>query len=372
MTIQSEKQIRQAQRAQQQRRPPRQRILPFFIPMAGCAQRCVYCDQWRISGASQPESPAQIGERLAADLGEPVELAFYGGSFSALPGELMAAYLAAAAPALQAGKLSGIRISTRPDALSPAILAQLRAGGVSTIELGVQSFDDVVLQRIGRQYSGAQAVAACEAVQASGMQLGIQLMTGLPGQTAVSMLTSVAQTVALRPQLARIYPTLVLQDTPLAEWYAEQRYQPQSLAAAVELAALCLARLLPAGIRVIRLGLQPSPALEQGLIAGPYHPAFGQLVQSQLKYWQAEALLADYPQGQQLRLEYPPGELPLLQGQRRQQLQRLQARYPALCLAANAALLAGELQACWPGGGERSAWLAFLRGLAADATLAQK
>ena len=315
---------------------PKKRILPFFIPMAGCRKQCVYCDQRQISGEQQAPTPQAVAESLARYQGPPVELAYYGGSFTALPMATMAAYLQAAAPALAQGKVSRIRLSTRPDAVSPSLLAWLVQAGVGVVELGVQSFCDGVLQASGRDYTAAQARLACAQVRAAGMELGIQLMTGLPEDDAQGAWQSALAAAACKPQMLRLYPTLVLADTPLAVRYQSGCYQAQSLTQAVDLAARIYALMLVRQITVIRMGLQPTPSLAKAWIAGPYHPAFGYLVQSRLTLWQLQSLLAA-SEGQPgpWHLYYASGQLPLVQGERRQNLQYLQQRRPGIVLSAS-------------------------------------
>lgn len=306
----------------------RRAILPFFIPMCGCSYRCVYCDQQSISGADQAPAPAAVAAELDAYTGPPVQVAFYGGSFSALPQAWQLAYLRAVQPALAAGKVESLRISTRPDALDTAKLELLQAYGVRLVELGIQSFDRTVLAAAGRPYQPQEAVAACQLVQSQGLELGIQLMTGLPGDTRTQALRSMEQACALRPDLLRIYPTLVLRDTPLAALYQSGGYTPQSLDEAAALAADMLALAAASAIPVARLGLNPTPSLEAALIAGPYHPAFGQFAKGALKLRQAQTLLQQQPQP--CLLLFPPRERSLLFGQRNQQWQLLTAAYPGL------------------------------------------
>jgi histone acetyltransferase (RNA polymerase elongator complex component) len=327
-------------------------ILPFFIPMQGCAYRCVYCDQHSISGQADLPTPRRIEEEALAYKGSaPAQLAFYGGSFTALSFDTQEAYLRAARPALHSGRIDSIRISTRPDALSAAGLQLLSSYKVSTVELGIQSFDAAVLQAAGRAYSPSAAIEACRQLRAAGFELGLQLMTGLPRDTREKSLRSMAQGCALRADFFRIYPTVVLQNTPLARLYEEGQYQPQSLAEAAALAAAMLAIALRRNRPVIRIGLNPSPSVERALLAGPYHPAFGQLAYGALKLQQAMMLLEKTGQ-EALTLAYPPRERPLLFGQKNEQWRELQARFPGLTAQAAPDLAPGALRAHLAGGAE--------------------
>jgi len=269
-------------------------ILPFFIPMQGCTNHCVYCDQWAISGQQEGPTPNTITEAINNYSGEYIpQLAFYGGSFSALPKAQQAAYLEVGKVALEQGRISSIRISTHPDAIDEDKLDFLVSYGIKTIELGVQSFSVDVLKATGRSYSPEEAITACRLIKQAGMELGIQLMTGLPADDDTGALRSAEIACAEQADIIRIYPTLVLKNTPLAEDYAAGKYHPQTLEQAIELVAGMADIFQKADIPVIRMGLNPSPDLEAALIAGPYHPAFGHLVRCRMKRKQMESSLWD-------------------------------------------------------------------------------
>ena len=325
-------------------------ILPFFIPMQGCLYHCVYCDQLSISGHGSSPKPQQIMEEILAYSGpRPAQVAFYGGSFTALPKHIQEAYLKAVQPSIRKGVIDSIRISTCPDAIDKTILARLAAWGVTIVELGIQSFDAHVLQAAGRAYSPLTAQRACLMVKEAGFFLGIQLMTGLPQDTAEKSLNSMIQGCESAADFFRIYPTLVLHNTMLAHLYKEGLYKPQELTQAVRLAADMLAIALQRGKTVIRLGLSPSPSLEQALLAGPYHPAFGHLVYSELKLRQALLLLEKVGK-KKVVLAYPTRERPLLFGQKNEQWQKLQMLYPTLTAQAEQDLPQGALRAYLKGG----------------------
>ena len=326
---------------------PRKRLLPFFLPMAGCPHICVYCDQRAVSGQGAAPSFDQVRCALAAfPGGEGAELAYYGGSFTCLPREEQAAWLDLAAPYIAAGRLGGVRVSTRPDAVDGESCRFLRERGVTTVELGLQSMDDGVLEASGRGCTARQNRAACLAVQQAGLTLGGQLMIGLPQDSPRLALDSLRQVLELGCRLLRIYPTLVLRDTDLARRLAAGSYAPLSLRQAVELCADMLDLAAEAGATVQRLGLPPSPQLEAGLVAGPYHPAFGGLVKEEVLQRKALALLA----GEQERLRggavlyCHQADLPLLFGQKKTGRERLERTCPGLRLQGDAALAPGELR----------------------------
>ncbi|MBI5518946.1 MAG: radical SAM protein [Desulfovibrio sp.] len=276
-------------------------ILPVFLPFAGCPQRCIFCDQSAQTGRA-PEPLESVHARLQAELGQPgppVEVAFYGGTFTALPNSWPERFVALAGshqPGGNAasGRVTRIRCSTRPDAVDAERLARLKALGLSLVELGVQSFDDAALLASRRGYGGATALAACETVRAAGLGLGIQLMPGLPGHTREAFRSDVAQAAALRPELARLYPCLVLAGTPLAELWRAGAHVPWGLAETVDALASALLVLWAAGVPAARVGLAEQEGLE--ILAGPRHPALGQMARGRALLLHVAGMLAAVPE----------------------------------------------------------------------------
>jgi histone acetyltransferase (RNA polymerase elongator complex component) len=262
----------------------------------------VFCDQRTITGAAgrpDPRSiPGTIRRFLASQTARgPAEVAFFGGTFTALPRGDQQAYLDQVGPFIRSGAVSGIRISTRPDAVSSDILAMLKQRNVTTVELGVQSLDDTVLRLSGRGHTSDDSVRAAELLKREGFSVGMQLMPGLPGDTAERFRETVRRTISLRPDLVRLYPALVIRDTPLEQLYREDRYAPLTLETAVTLCAGALKRFSSEGIAVVRVGLQSTAELERtgAVVAGPYHPAFRQLVESALYLEKMLPLAAGVP-----------------------------------------------------------------------------
>jgi hypothetical protein len=245
----------------------------------------VFCDQG-LSAAPDPQPPAQAGTWFQAAIGglspaqreAGVELAFFGGSFTGLPLETLDELLAQTQDLLARGQAQALRISTHPGLLGPGLLELLARRGVTTVELGIQSTDDAVLAACGRGHSRLEALEACEAVQRAGFRLGVQLMPGLPGATAASDLQSARDLAALRPQDFRLYPCLVLQGTPLAASLAAGTFIPLTLDEAVDRCAQALDLFLASGARPLRIGLLDQPGLAAAVLAGPAHPALGELV----------------------------------------------------------------------------------------------
>lgn len=260
----------------------RERLIPCFLPFAGCPGRCVFCDQQAQTGCGAGGlEPAlqELDQRLRLERG-PFGLAFFGGTFTGLPVAWQERFLETADRFRGAQGLTHLRLSTRPDRIDGATLARLRGHDVSMIELGVQSFDDRVLERSGRGYDGETAAGACAMVREAGFDLGVQLLPGLPGHGPGQWREDVARTLDLRPRAVRIYPCVVMDGTELAAMHARGEYEPWSLETAVRECGHALARFREAGIRVIRIGLAGEADMLARLVAGPWHPAFGNMVRS--------------------------------------------------------------------------------------------
>lgn len=210
------------------------------------------------------------------------EIAFYGGSFTLLPLSWQNRAMNMAGRFVDAGRVTGIRLSTRPDALDDSCVARLRSFGVTTVEIGCQSFHDDVLKAAARGHTAEDAVSAIRRCRLAGLQVGVQLMPGLPGEGAAEALLSLKRALELKPSFLRIYPAVVLQGTGLAKLWENGSFRPWSLDESVEVCADMLHLCRLAGIPIIRLGLQADARLAANLLAGPYHPAFGQLVRSRL------------------------------------------------------------------------------------------
>jgi histone acetyltransferase (RNA polymerase elongator complex component) len=277
-------------------------IIPFFIPHAGCTHQCVFCNQKNITGKKAAPDPSDIPSTIrshlrAARSSGPAQVAYYGGSFTALPRETQKTYLEAVQPFIDAGEISCIRISTRPDAISADILELLIQHHVGIVELGAQSMDDGVLTRSGRGHSADDTVHAVRLLREHGFTIGLQLMPGLPGDSAGIFGDTVRRVIELRPDVVRIYPALVLKETPLEGLYRTGRYHPLSLAETVAWCRDAMLAFEKANVEVIRVGLQPTAELEKPgtIIAGPYHPAFRQLVDSSFFLDQMRTILRQRP-----------------------------------------------------------------------------
>lgn len=269
-----------------------ERIFPVFLPFLGCPGHCVYCAQDRQTGQSAAEKIPAVLARAALALadfpscapGEERELAFYGGTFTALPPDDRRLCLAFLERMRREKRITRARCSTRPDALDPAVLQEIAAAGISLVELGIQSFDDHALQLSRRGYDGRTAAAGCRAVTDAGLQLGIQLLPGMPGSSPEVFLEDVQRALSFRPACLRFYPCLVPDGTVLARWFREGTFAPWTTEQTVQTLGRALRLAWRQQIPVIRLSVAPEPAFDAALLAGPRHPALGALIQ-------AEALL---------------------------------------------------------------------------------
>lgn len=307
-------------------------IIPVFVPHLGCPHACVFCNQRRITGQETPAAAETVREAISSAESLPRsqkrELAFYGGSFTAIPEECQIELLAAAKEALDAGRIDAIRLSTRPDAVDENVLARLRRYGVETVELGAQSMDDEVLRRSGRGHMAADVMRASEMVRKAGFQLILQMMTGLPGDTPGRCVETARRIIRCRPDGVRIYPTVIVKDTELYELWRRGEYREHS----VEDAVCICARIVPlferAGIPVIRLGLNPTEELSGGAaVAGAYHPALGELVKSRILYHEAARLLKRVEPGSRVILEVHPSQVSQMTGQHRENLTALREAF---------------------------------------------
>ncbi len=304
-------------------------IVPVFIPNQGCPHQCLFCEQEKITS----EKRRQIdGSSVRMTIEQAVhskkfdsrdaELAFYGGTFTSLEKDRMIELLDAAVPYLQKGLFDSIRVSTRPDSLDEERLEIMKRSGVRTVELGVQSMDDRVLGLSARGHSAEDSERAVHLLRNAGFCVGVQLMPGLPGDSREIFLSTIDRVIALAPDMARIYPTLVISGTGLARLYQRGKYNPLTLDQAVEICAESCRRLEEEEISVIRMGLMSSPKLtEPGqILAGPWHPAFGFLVRCSIYRKLIEPQLPPHGKERKIRLRASDREVPMLRGYRNEGL----------------------------------------------------
>lgn len=264
------------------------KIIPIFIPHLGCPHDCSFCNQKKITGISKAPTESDILTIINEYIqtfkeNELFEIAFYGGSFTAMDINIQKMYLQAIHDCKDIIKnCIGIRISTRPDYINESILKLLKEYNVKTIELGAQSLDDTVLELNKRGHSSNDVYQSSRMIQQNGFILGIQTMTGLIGDTDDKSVNTAKKVAALKPDFVRIYPTLTIRDTYLEEQYNKGLYIPQTLDRAVELAAKLIQIYNDNNIRIIRVGLCPTKDINEhaDVVAGPFHPAFRQIAES--------------------------------------------------------------------------------------------
>ena len=281
-------------------------IIPVFIPHKGCPNDCVFCNQKAITARTAdvpPEDVKNLIERYLPTLEnrglETIEVAFFGGSFTGIPLEEQSAFLAVAKEYKDAGKIHKIHMSTRPDYIDEKILDNLKKYDADIIELGVQSFDPEVLAASNRGHKADDVYKACELIKSYGFELGIQLMIGLPKDSLEKCIYSANETVKIGPSIARLYPTIVLNDTELLKMYRRGEYKPMTTDEAVAITKEMYKILDEAGINIIRVGLKSTDLItEGGEIQGhTYHPAFRQLVEGEIAKELLEAQLEEHLNG---------------------------------------------------------------------------
>ncbi len=269
--------------------------ISVFVPHLGCPNQCTFCNQHHIAGtvkvpsASDVDSAVEIASKTPGFSPKDTEIAFFGGSFTAINRDYMIELLEAAKKYIMNGTVSGIRISTRPDAINQEILDTLENYGVTAIELGAQSMDDTVLKMNRRGHTAADVENASRSIKERNFSLSLQMMTGLPYDTDEKAIKTAERIISLNPDTVRIYPTIVLENTELATLYKSGKYRPQEIDEAVQLVGILLKMFRESGIKVIRTGLHSIDM--QSYVAGPWHPAFRELCDSAMLLCEAEKLL---------------------------------------------------------------------------------
>ncbi len=293
--------------------------ISLFVPHMGCPHQCSFCNQKTISGSVKPLTPDDVTETLekaVQDKNEPLntEVAFFGGSFTAIPKGYMISLLEASKPFIEKGFFSGVRISTRPDAIDDEVLDILKKYHVKSIELGAQSTDSEVLTLNKRGHTREDIINASNLIKSKGVSLGLQMMTGLLGDTDEKTLKTCDDIISLKPDTVRIYPTVVLEGTELCEKYKIGEYTPQTLENAVSICAKLLKKFHDNNIKVIRLGLHSGGNVEEGFVAGAYHPAFGELCESAVYLDILKDKLQDYKDEKEITVFVKPSEISKMTG----------------------------------------------------------
>ncbi len=315
------------------------KIFPIFIPFLGCPLRCIYCQQGFITNQKDISEREIKIDNLIEQLDtfcrkykkEDIEIAFYGGSFTLLDFQIQAKLLKGIEK--YSKYTSGIRVSTRPDGINMNVLRFCQSHNIKTIELGIQSFSDQVLAANKRIYGSERAIESCNMIKRNKIKLGIQLMPGLFKSNRQTLAETVSKTIAIKPDYVRIYPTIVLRDTELASYYEEGIYQPLKLEQAIDICADMKIEFDKHNIKVIKTGLHSDLSLtEEAVVAGPYHPSFGELVVIEVYYRSVKDKLKLYeieqeksPENNPFTLVISDKAVSLFWGHNRQLLHKIKA-----------------------------------------------
>ncbi len=319
--------------------PEKPLIIPIFIPHSGCPHQCAFCNQSIIAQKAGPlPDHSEIQESVHHYLKfkgrrKKVEIAFFGGNFLGLDPRMILTLLEHIQPYIREKKINGIRFSTRPDTITKERLELIAPYPVSAVEIGVQSMNDAVLSASGRGHESLDTVKAMALLKQISVKIGVQVMAGLPKDNEISLLESTRKIAGLCPDFARIYPLMVLKGSRMEKWYAEGCYQPLALAEAVRMVKHMYRIFRTAGVEVIRMGLQASDMMEDSsmVLAGPWHPAFGHLVFSEMLYDLVCERLDQCPDlltSEEIGLRVHPRALPRLRGERNNNMKKLNLTYP--------------------------------------------
>ncbi|MBQ7202604.1 MAG: radical SAM protein [Eubacterium sp.] len=316
--------------------------ISIFVPHLGCPQQCSFCNQKTITGKQTQPTPDDVKSAVQTALkrkGYEYEIAFFGGSFTAIDREYMESLLKAAAEFIDNDRIKGIRISTRPDFIDNEVLQLLKSYGVTAIELGAQSMDDEVLKANLRGHCAEDVAVAAKLIKDNGFELGVQMMTGLYRDTDEKAIKTAEKLIELKPDTVRIYPTVVLKGTYLAELVEREEYTPQTVDDAAALCTTLVPMFESAGVRVIRLGLHASDDIKKNMVGGAYHDSFGEIVQSR---FMLNKVLA-YPPGN-YEIFVNPKSVSKLKGQQKRNAYFLMEQGYNIKYTVTDKIIAGELK----------------------------
>lgn len=307
--------------------------IPIFVPHKGCPFDCVFCNQRKITGSIKEITPDDVEKTIEQYLRTlpktdcNIEVAFFGGSFTGIPMDEQSAMMAKVTSYIESGRIKGIRLSTRPDYINRDILDNLKKYGVTTIELGVQSMVDDVLKSANRGHSSQDVRQAVSLIREYDFNLGLQMMTGLPGDTPDFSVRTAEEIIKLMPDMVRIYPTLTIKDTYLEKMYQNGKYTPQTLSESIELSKKLILMFESAGINVIRVGLQPTEEIspDASVVAGPFHSSYRELVESSIYF---DIISKEIKEGKGI-IYVNPSEISKATGNRKENIKKLKEQYNA-------------------------------------------
>ena len=328
-------------------------VIPIFIPHLGCPHKCVFCNQRKITGKTTQVTTSYIKETIDFFLTfkegkDKVEVAFFGGTFTGLPISLQRDFLSTVAPYIQKGYVDYIRLSTRPDYINEDILIFLRDHNVRIIELGIQSLVDEILEKAERGHTKEDSEKASILIKEKGFILGHQIMPGLPGDTKDTILQTVRESIRLRPEIVRIYPTLVLENTELFNMYKKGDYTPLSLENTIKIIAISYLYYMANNINVIRIGLQTTDEInKEHIIAGPYHPSLGEIIRTRIFLWMILYLVKSKnnmnDNDGNVIIYTNKKDLPYVVGYKKENIKRLKNFYPKLSIKTDSFIKIGTV-----------------------------
>ncbi|MBF0120214.1 MAG: radical SAM protein [Desulfobacterales bacterium] len=311
-------------------------IIPIFLPQAGCRHRCAFCNQSLTSGKN--DNPLSFPKTIIDEVdrflsfkkkeASDIQLAFYGGNFLGIYQDKINILLNEASNLAIQKKINSIRFSTRPDTIDNHRIELLKPFPVSTIELGVQSLDDNILNLINRGHTSHDTIRAVSILKENNYKVGLQIMVGLPGDNGTQSIKTAHIVADLLPDFVRIFPTIILSDTLLADWYKEGKYKPITLDESVEIVKNIYLIFQEKNIEVIRMGLQPSDLLKENIIAGPYHPAFGHMVLSKIFFEKAYNIINSKFRGiNNIIIQVAPKNISNMRGQKNSNINLLKKQF---------------------------------------------
>lgn len=319
--------------------------ISIFVPHIGCPHQCSFCNQFSITGSVKSPRPVDIDyavyEAKKSKTYNPklTELAFFGGSFTAIDINYQKQLLETGYKHIKNGNISGIRISTRPDAINTEILSMLKSYGVTAIELGAQSMCDDVLMANNRGHLSEDIEKASKLIKDFKFSLGLQMMTGLYMDNNEKDIYTAKKIIDLRPDTVRIYPTIVLEGTRLSDLVKEGEFIPPSLEETVDLVVKLLGMFKGEGITVIRTGLHTID--ENAYVAGPWHPAFKELCESRI----FRNKILEHPKGKYTIL-VNPRDVSKVIGQKKENILFLKEKGYDICVKPDSDILENEIRMC--------------------------
>lgn len=328
----------------------KKRIIPIFVPHRGCPHDCIFCNQKKITGVSTDITSDDVRNIIeeylkTIDKDASVEVAFFGGSFTAIDIDIQRNLLSVAKEYVDKNIIDDIRMSTRPDCINDEILTMLKEYKVSIIELGVQSLDDKVLIDSVRGHSDKDVFESAELIKKYGINLGLQMMIGLPSDTEEKCIYTAKKFIDLKPDCVRVYPTLVVKETGLEKLLQENKYNPFSLEESIDIVKKVLVLFYINNVNVIRVGLQATEdiAIGKEVLAGPYHPAYRELVESKMYGDYIEHLIKKYNAKKNIDVLVNKKNVSRILGNKKSNVKNLKEKYGVLLKTKESEISINEL-----------------------------